>query len=108
MVSGLALPLSGFRMPSGQARTITESLLRETVVSSLLQSTGVHVANGNGKKGLTLKDAVTLVFTKVGQYLSERFSGKIVFVFHCRDGGIGRLSLTVDQDLTSDDLTQET
>ncbi len=62
------------------------------------------MSNGNGKKGLTLKDAVALVFSRVGAYLLQRFSGKIVFVFHCRDGGIGRLSLTVDQDLTQDDL----
>ncbi len=58
----------------------------------------------NGKKGLSLKEAVSLVFSKVSQYLLQRFSGKIVFVFHCRDGGIGRLSLTVDQDLTQADL----
>ncbi len=63
--------------------------------------------NGNGKKGLTLKDAVSLVLSKVTVYLAQRFSGRIVFVFHCRDGGIGRLSLTVDQDLTQDDLDEK-
>ena len=56
---------------------------------------------------MSLKEAVALVFEKIGRYLEERLTGKITFVFHCRDGGIGKVSLNVEQDLSKKDLTSE-
>lgn len=48
---------------------------------------------------MTIKEALELIFRKIAFYLSEKFTGKIVFTFHCKDGGIGRLSMTVEEDL---------
>ena len=53
---------------------------------------------------MNVKEATALVTRKLVKYLAERFSGKLVFTFHCRDGGVGRLSLTVEQDLTRAEL----
>jgi hypothetical protein len=56
---------------------------------------------------VSLKEAVALIMSKVARYLEEKLTGKITFVFHCRDGGIGRVSLNVEQDLSKKDLTDQ-
>lgn len=53
---------------------------------------------------MNVKEAIALVSQKVVKYMAERFSGKLVFTFHCRDGGVGRLSLTVEQNLSKTEL----
>lgn len=53
---------------------------------------------------MSIKEAIALVTRRLAEYLVKRFSGKMVFTFHCRDGGIGRLSLTVEQDLSKTEL----
>lgn len=53
---------------------------------------------------MTIKEAIALILQNVARYLADKFSGKLVFTFHCRNGGIGRLSLTVEQELSSNSL----
>lgn len=48
---------------------------------------------------MSLKEAIELIFKKVSAYLAERFTGKIIFTFNCKDGGIGKLSMIVEEDL---------
>lgn len=48
---------------------------------------------------MTLKEAIELIFKKVSFYLLDKFTGKIVFTFNCKDGGIGKLSMMVEEDL---------
>jgi hypothetical protein len=48
------------------------------------------------------EEAVKLVELKLNQYLSDKkFTGQIAFIFNCRCGGIGRISLEVKQDFTT-------
>lgn len=56
---------------------------------------------------MSIKHAVELISKYIGKYLSERFTGKLTFVLNCREGGIGKLSLQVDRDLTQRDLTSK-
>lgn len=49
-----------------------------------------------------MNEAVELVELKLNQYLADKkFTGQIAFIFHCRSGGIGRISLEVKQDFTT-------
>ncbi len=55
---------------------------------------------------MKFKEALELIAHHVGEELTKRFSGKITLVFHCRRGGIGRLSMVVDRDLSSENLVK--
>lgn len=55
---------------------------------------------------MKFKDALELIARHVGEELTRRFSGKITLIFHCQKGGIGRLSMVVDRDLSSEDLVK--
>jgi hypothetical protein len=49
---------------------------------------------------MSLIELVKMISQLIARYLSEeRFTGKIIITIHCRDGGIGRASSTVERDL---------
>lgn len=54
---------------------------------------------------MTREEALHLVKDRMTEYLeNQRFTGQLHFTVHCRDGGVGRLSLQVNQDLSRKDL----
>jgi hypothetical protein len=53
---------------------------------------------------MELDDILALVNSKLGTLLEARFTGNIVFTIHCREGGVGRVSLQVNQDFSKKDL----
>jgi len=54
---------------------------------------------------MSIKEAIKLISIKLCDYLRINFTGKMVFTLDCKDGGIGRLSLEIKQDLTKKELT---
>ena len=53
---------------------------------------------------MELEDALALVNEKLGALLSARFTGKATFTFNCREGGLGNVSLQINQDFSKKDL----
>jgi len=45
-----------------------------------------------------MSEVSDLVAEKLIRYMDDKFTGQITFVFHCRSGGIGNISLEVKQD----------
>jgi len=54
---------------------------------------------------MKIKEAIELVIKRIADYLEKRFTGQITITFHCKDGGIGRVSLDVKQNFSRKDLT---
>lgn len=51
------------------------------------------------------EDVLVLVKERMAEYLvNQRFTGQLQFTLHCRDGGVGKLSLQVNQDLVRKSL----
>lgn len=53
---------------------------------------------------MELDDVLALVQEKLSTLLDARFTGKATFTFNCREGGIGNISLQVNQDFSRKDL----
>jgi len=49
---------------------------------------------------MNLKDFIESVAQYVGEYLSKKFTGKIIFTLNLREGGIANVNVTVDHVLT--------
>lgn len=54
---------------------------------------------------MELNDILTLVNSKLGTLLEAHFTGNVVFTIHCSQGGVGRVSLQVNQDFSKKDLS---
>jgi hypothetical protein len=57
---------------------------------------------------MSIKELLDLVAQLLARNLSEeRFTGKIIITIHCRDGGIGKATSTVERDFFKKELTMD-
>jgi len=45
---------------------------------------------------------LNIVKEELSHYVDGKYTGRLVFTFNCRNGGIGNLTLEVKKDLTPD------
>ena len=54
---------------------------------------------------MTIQDILKLIGQLIARCLSEEgFTGKITITLHCKSGGIGRATSTIERDLIKNDL----
>lgn len=56
---------------------------------------------------MTMKESFDIVYREILRYITERFTGQVVFIFNFRRGGIGSLSLRVDRITVSNEKRRE-
>lgn len=56
---------------------------------------------------MTRENMLDIVDERTYKYLvKQQFTGSLIFTIHSRDGGIGRLSLQINEELTKKELTK--